>query len=111
MRVTNHTEAAVRELLQTKINQRQITQADAQHMGSEGFRAIAQTLGNWRHREATDKQIADAIQRRMNAAKLHRHQAKTQAAYARALRELVIAQMYEVIWAGMLRDVAAYQNA
>jgi hypothetical protein len=111
MRVTNNTEAAVRELLATKLNQRQITQADARHLGSEGFRAISQTIGNWRLREATDAQITDAIRRRMLAAKLHRQQARTQADRAKALQELTIAQMYKVIWEGMQADVAAYQNA
>jgi hypothetical protein len=110
MRVLANTETAVRDLLAEKIAERQVTHAEAVRLYTSGFRNISATIANWRHRNATDEAIQDAIGRRLTAAKLHRSLARTEAARTKALTELTIAQMYEVIWQGIQQDVAAYSQ-
>ena len=109
MRVTANTDSAVRDLLAEKIAMRQVDHKEAVRLFTTGYRTIAATIANWRHRNATDEAITEAIARRMHAAKLRRAGARTEAARKMALTELTIAQMYEVIWQGMQQDVAAYQ--
>jgi hypothetical protein len=121
MRVLANTETAVRDLLAEKIAKRQVTHTEAVRLYTTGFRNISATIAKWRHRNATNEAIQECIDRRMTAARQHKTQAsqilhrcgsrdeRAQKVVAKANQELTIAQMYQVIWDGMQRDVAAYQ--
>jgi hypothetical protein len=111
MRVIANTETAARNMLAEKVEQGVMTAADSERLFNWGFRIVLQTIGNWRLRNATDEAIANAILRRKRAAKLHFVQANTQNKRNLGAREMILAQMFEVVWQGMQQDAARYQNA
>lgn len=110
MRALANTETAVRELLTTKVKQGQMTEGDAVRLFNWGFRIAVTTIGNLRHRKADDDQINAFIQRKVRDAKTAIRTARTLQAQNLGARDLLLAQMYAVVWTGMQADVAAYQS-
>jgi hypothetical protein len=108
VRVLTNTETAAREMLDTKVQQGLMTEADAIRLFNWGFRIALTTLGNWRHRNATPEAIEDAISRRTQAAKMRRATARTQNQKHLAARDLVLAELFNAVWQGMQRDAAVY---
>lgn len=110
MRVMARTETAAREMLADKVHQGLMTPQDASRLFNYAFSQVVATLGNWRHRNATNQAIEAAIGRRIRAARTALAQAPTQNKRNLAARDLIVAQMFAAVWKGMQDDVAAYQQ-
>lgn len=110
MRVLAHTETAVRDLLAEKVEQGNLTPADANRLFNWGFRIVTQTIGNWRRNEHNADQINEAIQRKHLQAKRALVTAATANARNLACRDLLLAQMFTAAWKGMQQDVNAYKT-
>jgi hypothetical protein len=110
MRALAHSEAAVRELLEAKVRQGQMTERDAVRLFNWGFRTAITVIGNLRTRKADDDQINAFIQRKIRDAKTAIRTARTLQAQNMGAREFLLAQMYAAVWRGMQEDVAAYQT-
>lgn len=109
-RVLNHAEAAAQSLLARKVEQGLITPEASQRLFNWGFRIVTQTIANMRRAEQSTDMITAAVQRKKQQAVTDFAQAKDQRARRMSYAELVLGQMFEVVWAGMQEDVAAYQT-
>lgn len=110
MRVMARTETAAREMLQLKVQQNVMTQADATRLFRYAFPTVVATIGNWRRHEYTPEAIEQAIALRAEDARLRLRQARVQNQKNLAARDLVVAQMFSAVWQGMQQDVAAYED-
>ena len=108
MRALVHAETAAAELMALKVRQGLLSQKEAQELHGWAFRHALATIGNWRRRNAAPDLITDAIQRRKKAATTRYDLARTWEQRTKLYRDVVLAQMFEVVWMGMQKDNASY---